>query len=469
MHLPRVEHGWAPRLDVANGPLYRAIAAAIGKAVETGELRPGERLPTHRALAEQLGVDLTTITRAYAEARRRGLLEATVGRGTFVRTASPAAPRGHTDGPVDLSMNLPPLPVDPSLPDLLRHGLGRLLSGVAPAELLTYRASGGTVEEAAAGANWLRPTLGDLDPARVLVSPGAQPALAAILATITTPGDAVLADQLSYPGIRGAAAQAGVRLIGIAADAQGMLPEAIDEACRGTSRVQALYCIPTIHNPTTVTMDLPRRRAIVDATRQHNLRIIEDDAYGLLPSDPLPALAALDPARGYHVSTMSKIMAPALRVAWLVAPDGQAAARVAEALRCTILMASPLLTGLVATWIREGTASVILDAIRRESAARQRMARNALPDGSFAAHPEGLHIWLRLPQSWDRRDFVAELRRQDGLAVVPSDAFRVDGEAPEAIRLSLGAAPDREALARALRLVTSTLQQERRTRFAGVV
>lgn len=467
--------GWTPRIEGTEGPIYLAIADAVGAAIAGGELCAGERLPTHRALADTLGVDLTTVTRAYAEARRRGLLRATVGRGTFVRApaqaqAPPARSKGH-DGPVDPGMNLPPLPSDPPLGDLLQQGLTRLLSGAETAALLTYRAGAGTEEERGAGALWLRPTLGDVDPARVLVCPGAQPALLAVLGAVAGPGDAVLTDRLTYPGIRGAAAQLGIRLVGVAADAEGLLPEAVEEACRAV-RPKALYCVPTIHNPTAATMPRARRLAVATVARRHGLCVLEDDAYGLLPSAPLPAIAALAPEITFHVATVSKVLSPALRVAFLVAPDADRAARLCASLRANVLMASPLLAGLVTAWIQDGTAAAIAAAIRRESAARQLIAREILPAGCFAAHPEGLHLWLPLPPPWDRRDFVAHLRHQGGLAVVPSDAFAIAagaGRPPDAVRLSLGAAPGREVLRGALRSVATALRADVPAPFSDVV
>jgi DNA-binding transcriptional MocR family regulator len=459
---------WTPRIDGTDGPIYRAIADAIGAAIASGELRPGERLPTHRALAEALGVDLTTVTRAYAEARGRGLLQATVGRGTFVRAAPPAS-RQQESGGVDLGMILPPRPTDPPLPELLQQGFARLLSTPGTDRFLAYRSGAGSAEERAAGATWLRPTLGEVDPDRILVSPGAQPALLAALGSVAGPGDVVLADALTYPGIRSAAAQLGILLHDVAADAEGLSPDALEDACRKLNP-RALCCIPTIQNPTTATMPLARRQAIAELARRHGLRILEDDAYGLLPSTPLPAIASLAPEITIHVATLSKMVSPALRLAFVVAPDARWAARLCTALRANTLMASPLLTGLAADWVRDGTAGAILSAIRRESAARQRLAREILPDGSFDAHPQGLHLWLRLPPRWDRRDFVAHLRRQDGLAVVPSDAFAVGTESPpEAVRVSLGAAPDRDSLRAALRSLAATLREEAPMPFSEVV
>ena len=192
---------------------------------------------------------------------------------------------------------------------------------------------------------------------------------------------------------------------------------------------------------------------------------------GLLPSTTLPALASLAPDIGFYVATVSKILSPVLRVAYVVTPDGRWAARLCTALGASVLMASPLLSSLLTAWVQDGIASAIVSAIRRESAARQKIARDILPTNSFSAHPEGLHLWLRLPSRWDRRDFVSRLQRQDGLAVVPSDAFAVDSAEtpPDAVRVSLGAAASRDGLRSALPAVVAALQEEPPTSFAGVV
>lgn len=460
---------WRPRLSPGSGPIYRAIADAIGAAIADGTLPPGSRLPTHRALADTLGVDLTTVTRAYGEARRRGLLDATVGRGTFIRGAAPVPAEDPVQGPVDLGMNLPPIPTDPALPALLQQGLARMLGAGDVARRLTYRAGAGSAGERAAGAAWLRPTLGAVPAERVLVTPGAQPALAAVFGALAVRGQTVLTDPLTYPGLRGLAAQNGLLLRAVPGDAQGMLPEALDAAC-GDGVPKALYLVPTQHNPMAVTMRAERRAAIAAIALRHGVPIVEDDAYGVLPSQPLPALASLAPALAFHVATLSKVISPALRVAFLVVPDASWAARLTAALRAQVLMPAPLMSGLAAAWVEDGTAASVLGAIRRENAARQRIARELLPAGSFTAEPEGLHAWLRLPASWDRLHFAAQLRRQ-GLAVVPSDAFAVDPAAPPvaAVRLSLGAAPNRAALRGALATVAQTLAMEAGAGFADIV
>jgi DNA-binding transcriptional MocR family regulator len=482
---------WHTTLDRAAGPLYRCIADAIGRAVARGELKPGDRLPPHRILAVELGVDLTTVTRAYTEARRRGLLDATVGSGTFVsagaiRAGAQAgngagvragmAPAGEEPlSLVDMSMNLPPQPRDPALRALLQDGLANLLRDADIATLMTYRAGAGAVADRAAGAAWLSPVLGEVDPDRVLVCPGAQSALTAVLTTLARPGDAVITEPQSYPGFLALAAHFDIRLVGVPVDGDGMLPAELERACRRI-RPKAVYCIPTIQNPTTATMPPERRHALAEIAHRFQVPVIEDDPYGLLPRTA-PAAVASMAAGACYVGTLSKVASPGLRTAYLVAPDRHQAARLAGAVRATSLSTAPVMTSLVTAWLHDGTAARLRDAIRVEAVARMAMVRQMLPEGSLRAHPEGLHVWLTLPAHWHRGDFCAHVRRL-GVALVPSDAFTVETQATEAartapaanaVRIAIGTAPDRDALRRALGAVAGAMASDAPTHLAEIV
>ncbi len=453
---------WRPTIDRGAGPLYASIAAAIADAITSGELTPGDRLPPHRTLAAQLGVDLTTVTRAYAEARHQGLLDGVVGRGTFVRDRPILRSDGAEPSVIDLGMNLPPQTGAIDLPTHIQQGVSRLLADPGATAALSYRTGAGTPRERAAGAAWLTPVLGAVDPARVVVAPGAQPALMAVLGLVTGPGDTLLCDELTYPGIRSIAGQLGLRLVGVEADQEGMRPAALADAARATS-AKTLYIVPTVQNPSTITLSPARRQALADVARGAGLQIVEDDAYGLLVSEPQEALSAFAPDVSYHIATLSKVLSPALRVAYVVAPSGAATAGLETALRANTLMASPLLTGLVTAWINDGTAVRLRDAVRAECQARQAIARDTLPARSFAAHPDGIQIWLRTPVGLGREQFLARASRQ-GLALVASDAFWVGaGVAPEAVRVSLGAPPSQGHLRLAMQRLAAVMGDAPRT------
>jgi DNA-binding transcriptional MocR family regulator len=447
---------WVADIATGSGPRYLAIANAIGAAMDRGALAPGDRLPPHRALAAALGVDLTTVTRAYAEARKRGLLDAAVGSGTFIRrVAGEETPQIA----VDMSMNIPPAPADVSLRDLMREGVSKLLRGADVATLMAYRTGAGSREERAAGAAWLAPVCGKLPASRVLLCSGAQSAMLAVASSFLRAGDAVATEAMTYPGFRALAAHLGLRMIGVATDEEGLLPPALQDSIRRDAP-KAIYCTPTIQNPTTATMSIGRREAIAAVARRHGIPVIEDAAYALYPHDPAPSLSALAPDLVYHVATTAKSLSPGLRLAYIVVPpDTQPA--VTACLRATTMMASPLLVSLVTGWIRDGAANAILAGIRTESVARQALAATLLPRELCAAHPEGLHIWLRLPTPWQRQDFVNYVRTQ-GLALVPSDAFTASsgGIVPNAVRVALGVSPDHGRLRDALKALSQALSMQ---------
>lgn len=234
-----------------------------------------------------------------------------------------------------------------------------------------------------------------------------------------------------------------------------MVPAALEEAAR-RHRARAVYLLPTIHNPTAHTMSALRREQLAATIRRCDLALIEDDAYGSLEPKAAP-IATLIPERSYLAITLSKCITPGLRVSYVLAPDRAAASVVANALRTVSQMPVPLMVALVTRWLSDGSADAIVSAIVAEAAARQKLAAKALSGQSYVAHPKGHHVWLRLPASWTRPEFAAHVQRQ-GLAVVTSDSFSVDGEPEHAIRIALGAARNRAELVAALDLLAVALK-----------
>lgn len=456
MNDERLEISWRPTIRKADGPLYLAIADAIAADIADGRLVDGIRLPPQRVLAEALGIDFTTVSRAYNEARHRGLVEGRVGQGTYVKARRATNARPATSGIVDMSMNLPPLFDDQALAAKLWDDMASLQAEHGLDLLMRYQAPAGTAHNRAAGAAWLRPRLGEVPVERVLICPGAQGALLATLTSLAKPGDTICAEAIAYPGLRALAAHLGLTLLGIAIDEKGLIPEAFDELC-STRTLKALYCNPTLHNPTTATLPLERREAIVAIARRHGVPIIEDDAYGALPVAPPPALAALAPDFVYYIGGLAKCLSPALRVAYLAVPDSRSSVRIEGAIRATAGLASPLTAAIATRWIEDGTAEAVLAAIRRETAARQQIVENVLPKGTAVTDPSAFHVWLRLPQPWTRGEFSGRLQAA-GIAVVPSDAFSLCPP-PEAVRLGLGAPATQEELRRSLLIIADLLGQ----------
>ncbi len=457
--------GWVPQIGNRDKPVYLAIADAIADDVRTGRLVPGQRLPPQRLLAERMGIDFTTVSRAYVEARHRGLVDARVGQGTFVRApavaeraggarsaAAAAAPRV-----IDMTMNQPPLPESADLLGRLRDGMAAVVRQLDLSELLHYPGAGSAPEDRAAGAAWLAARLPAVPAERMMVAPGTQGALLALLTALTRPGDTVCAEALTYPGFKAIAGQLGLRIVGVPMDGEGIDPDALRRAF-ARHRPKALYCIPTLHNPTTATLPLERRLAVVAAAREHGVPIIEDDVYGPLPAAPLPPLAALAPEAVHHIAGLAKCLSPMLRIAYVVSPDARQSLRVAAAQRGTTLMPSPLTAAVARRWIGDGTAAAVLDAVRAEAAARRALAEAILPADAIVTKPEAFHLWLCLPRTWSRGEFIAYLRTR-GIAAVGSDAFATMPDTPDALRICLGAAADRAETRQVLDIIADALDQ----------
>ncbi len=427
---------WLRRIETLDGPAYRRIAAALEAAVAEGELQAGDQIPAQREVARLVGIDFTTVTRAYALARERGLIEGTTGRGTFIRSRT-----GEDEaGLVDLSMNLPPPPAGLNLAALLRETTGAILARTDPATLMAYHPGAGSLAQRAAGAAWLAPSLGEVAPERIIVASGAQTALSALLDHLTAPGEVILAEAFAYTGLLATAARRGLTVIACPMDDEGLEPEALARLI-AEHRPRLLCCTPTFQNPTAATMGLARRRAVVDIARKAGVTIVEDDAYGLLPASPSPALASLWPEGVFHVATTAKALSPGLRLAYVVAPPGRVEGA-AQALHAIAQMPAPLMAAVATSWIREGVAGQVLAGVREEAMARRAIAAEWLP--TAVGGPESLHVWL--PDAT-----ATPAARERGLALVGAEAFRAPGVTGEGLRISLGAAGKRATLARGLK------------------
>lgn len=452
---------WLPRLASNGGPRFLQIADALQAAVADGALKPGDRLPPQRQLAAQLDVDLTTITRAYDEARRRHLLEGRGARGTYV-----AAPKVELAPILDLSMNTPPSPDGVDFDDLLKQGLAQVLMTADNGLLMTYHLGGGSDAERKAGAKWLAPMFGPLDAGEVLVCPGAQAALAASVLALTKPGDTILAEPTTYPGLLAAANQFGRRVIAVPADRHGMVPELLEQACR-QYQAGLVYLNPTLQNPTAATMPEQRRRELAAIARRCDVRIVEDDPYWLLADAAPPPVATFAPQQVYYISTLSKCLTPGLRVAFVLIRDSRERERFMAALRSFALMVPPLTAALAAQWILDGSADGLLAGVRSEARLRHRMARDILA-GRYSGAGDGLHVWLELPAYWTAAQFTLAAD-SEGIAVTPAQAFATDGAAANAIRISLGSIKQRGHLQAGLQRLSHLLARRPESSSAAVV
>ena len=448
---------WLPDLSTRRGPRYRAIADALAGDIANGRLPTGARLPTHRELAYRLEVTVGTVSRAYAEAERRGLIGGEVGRGTFVRARPEPGPI-VADAPspgdaIDLAINKVSSGDEAAA---LAGTLAELARDPALDQLLDYLPHLGLPAHRAATARLLRQLEIDVAPERIALTAGAQHAMMIALGALAHPGDTVACEQLTYAGFKSLARMLHLRIKPIAMDHEGVRPDAFETACRETD-LRALYLCPTLQNPTGTTLSLDRRKAILAIAARHDVRVIEDDVYGFLTPDAPPPLVALAPERVLYINGTSKSLTPGLRIAFIVMPP-DLAARIAAGVRTTVWMAAPLMAEVMRRWVESGEFMRLVTAKRRIGRERQALARRMLAVAPIApTHANALHLWLTLPEPWTDEAFAAEAQR-NGVLVSAGTHFAIGRPPLDAIRISLGAPRTTAELERGLGVLAGLLR-----------
>lgn len=442
-------------------PVYRQIADLIEEKIAEGELAVGDRLPPQRDIARQTGVNLTTVTRAFASLQERGLVESRPGRGSIItdpsRTVSFKSAPVEEAGYIDLSVNrpattgylqalatlLPKLPADRRYPALQDF----------------HAPEGATWAREAIGA-WLGGLTGADGVGQVIVTNGAQHGLACVLGAMARPGDTILADSVTYQGIGALCRSLDLTLKPVAMDGGGMCADAFEAMC-AQHAPRAVFLVPTLHNPTTITLDAGRRETIAAVARRNGVTIIEDDVYRALKPDAPAAFAATDPDITVHINGFSKCVAPGLRVGAILAPRPMVA-DIAAILRINCWSTSPLNALIATRLIEDGALDQIVGGQAAEFARRQAVVREVLGGFDVASDDCSPHAWLRLPEPWLGNAF-ARAAGQSGVGVLSGEAFAAGRDfIPHAARINVGAARSREDLRRALEVLRGVLAGDKR-------
>ena len=454
---------WQPDLARHTGPKYLSLVRALRDSVRRGDLAPGAQLPTVRDLAWRIGVTPGTVARAYQIATQEGLVEAAVGRGTFV------AARSRRLGPTEPLYNQPLTDPEgtgvidlrsPQLPNVGQaDALARAMMKAAEEVGKHYLEYPGLRRDRycrEAALEWFSGCrIGPVSEDDLVLSHGGQNGINIVLQCCLR-GDrpVVFAEELAYPGFRHAARLNRAEIVPIALDEEGMIPAALDAACRRHGG--QVVCITTeAQNPTTVRMGAERRARIVAVAREHDLQILEDDCY-TAPFSGLPALRALAPERCWHVSSLSKTISAGMRFGIVVCPVGMGEAGRLAAQHSYFGLARPV-TDIITGLFRSGEAMALRHSAQEVMARRQAIALETLARHDVASQPGLSFLWLRLPVGWRASTFT-RTAEAEGILLRSADEYAlVDGHAPSAVRIALagsvGEARFSAAIARLARLL----------------
>lgn len=443
---------WIPKQISSQGPRYEALVSALERDIQTGRAEPGMRLLPMRELAYQLGISVGTVTRAYQTAQKRGLISGEVGRGSFVRTPDKSDARFFGDGrgdlgSIDLSLNLPPTGRSEAA---LQKALSDLSKTDDLSQLMQYLPHSGLARHRQAIAKWWKGN--HVDPDCLVLTQGAQHAMALAVAALTKPGDTVICESMSYAGIKALANFSQLRLVGAPLDRDGVIPEKLEELVQKT-RARVLYLIPNLQNPSATVLPESRRRAIADIMERHALHLIEGDVYDFLLNKRLDPIAEYARERTFYVGSFSKSLAPGLRIGF-VSPPPQYIDRMVSGVRATAWMATPMMAEIISRWIEDGTADSLIEAKRQEAIARVALVRKLFGKSIFALPKATYHVWLDLPERWQASEFVAAAKRH-GITITPTEAVIVGHHPINGVRICLGAAESITRLDQALNTLKS--------------
>jgi DNA-binding transcriptional MocR family regulator len=321
--------------------------------------------------------------------------------------------------------------------------------------LLQFQPYGGRDDHRAAAAAWLSGNAGAIPPQRVMLCSGGHNAVLASLLAAGLRGKKMAADPLTYRGFRQQAEALGIQLVPIEGDGHGMLPASLGEAAKRHG-LAGVFLMPTVHNPLGYVMPVERRQQIVEVAQAHGLVIIDDDAYRFCEAAPPPSFSELAPELAFSVTSLTKPVAHAVKVAALAFP-AKYADEVATAIRITCSGVSLVLAELAARMMQDGSLDALLTRKRTEAAHRQQLAIEKLQGVVWQAHRTSFHGWIQLPPD-KAADHVAAELAAEGVLVSSSQDFVATPDVPaNGLRVALGAVADAALLPHALERVRARI------------
>lgn len=447
---------WKPDFREVKGPLYKAIAEKLEDDIKNGLLTPGTRLPPQRELADFLDINVSTISRAFKLCEQKGLICATVGNGTFVASDAAANPfLIPEEGALEI-IEMGPLFPETTITEEIVAQMKKMLSEPDFGKLFQYGRPGGTTWQKDTAAKLIKKAGYEVDTKQLVLANGSQNAITAVLAGLFQPGDRIGTDEFTYPGLKTAANMLGIRLIPIQQKNNEMTGEGLQFACKNEN-IKGIYVIPDHHNPTTHTMTVATRKTIAAIAKQENLIVIEDAIHTLLNESPLAPIASHAPEQVLYISSLSKVVSPGLRIAFIAVPD-RFRKKLTEALYNMNISVTPLMAELASRLVISGAVEKIIERHRVHNRLRNAIVDRYLSGYRILGEPECIFRWLVLPEGFTGESFEAKAYHS-GVRVYSAERFTVGNtKSINAIRLAIAAPESVSQLEEAMKNLKEILE-----------
>lgn len=447
---------WKPSIDKTEKPIYQALARQLEQDIVNGVLLPGTKLPPQRELADYLDLNVSTISKAFKVCELKGLLSASVGSGTFVSYGALSNAYLLEDTkPKHLIEMGATLPDNASYEPLMLQ-LKSMLQEPDYEKWFGYGRTGESLWQKDAAIKLIRRGGFETTVDHILFANGGQNAIAATLASLCKPGDRIGVDHHTYPGLKTVAAMLSVQIVPIKSVNDEMSPTAFEYACKNEN-IKGIYLIPDYHNPTATFMSVENRKEIAAIAKKYKQFIIEDASYHLLGEKPLPAVASFAPEQVIYIASLSKSLAPGLRLAYVAVPS-QFKEKISKALYNINITVSPLLAELTARTIVSNQFEVLIEGHQEQTIRRNQLVNQYLADYTCIGAETGIFRWLLLPDKMTGADFET-LAAEHGVQVYAAERFVVGNSCPErAVRISVCAPKTIEELEQGLIILSRLLK-----------
>ncbi len=447
---------WKPVIDKSQKSLYLQLARQLEQDIIKSRLLPGTKLPPQRELADYLDINVSTVSKAFRVCELKGLLSSTIGRGTFVSYDALANNRllseGNTGKLIEMGATVP----EKSSNELLLELLKTMLSEHDAGKWFSYNRPADTIWQKDAAVRFLSRCGLAVSHENILFSNGGQNGLTAILAGLFHYGDRIGVDAHTYSGIKTSAAALGIQLIPIKQHNDEMDLDSLINACKN-SGMKGIYVIPAHHNPTAKTMSLEKRKDIARIANEYDLIVIEDGTYQFM-AETITPVASLVPHRTIYVASLSKSVAPGLRLAYIASPPLYRS-EISEALYTLNVSVSPLMTELSSRVIVSGLLDDIIQRHRTNTKERNLIVNRYLNQLDCKGDLCCIFRWLKLPGNISGLEFERNARLA-GVQVYAAQRFSVGTTAPEhAVRLAVCAPETITELETGLGILKELLEQ----------
>lgn len=458
MHLNTMESqplSWRPNLDKTSRSLYITLAKQLEADVQSGDLRPGTKLPPQRELAYFLDINVSTVSKAFKLCEQKGLLSATVGSGTFV--AYDALSNGNLLLRPDREsiINLGPTAPETSDHKILLKMIREMLDEAEAGKLFSYFAPGADEWQKDAAVKLMGHCGHRAERERILLAGGGQNALSALLIALFRRGDKIAVDDHTYPGIKTTAAMLGIQLVPIPSGRDGLDTVTLEALCQ-TEKVQGIYLIPACHNPTTAVISKEKRVQIARIIKDCGCIFLEDGTYQVLHSGGR-GISDLAPEQSVYIISLSKGIAPGLRLAYLSVPPAWKDV-IADTLYNLNVATAPIMGELAARVIASGQFEAIIKQHLRHTRERNKIVNRYFGTGYCLGSDDNIFRWLMLPGKYTGADFEA-LALANGVQVFGAERFAVGNTIPaRAVRLSVCSPDSLEQLERGVQIIADLLK-----------